>query len=91
MELIDIIREFITVQYKIPANVLLTDDLLNEIHQNNVISTQNEEVIKEVFLKGDLVKFAKSFPTQDDMLKDLEAIKAFVKRSLKDVELEKLR
>lgn len=91
VELIEISRQFITKQYKIPADVLLTDDLIELMRNNNTISQENEKVIEDVFFRGDLVKFAKTFPDNTTMEKDFTEIKDFVKRSSKDLEFENLR
>lgn len=89
--LIDITRTFITQQYHLPADVLLTDDLIEVMKKNNTISQQNEKVIEEVFLRGDLVKFAKTFPSKNTMETDFSQIRDFVKKSAKDIEFENLR
>ncbi len=91
VELLDISRTFITKQYKIPADVLLTDDLIDVIKLNNAISPENEKTIEDIFLRGDLVKFAKVFPDQEEMQGDFDHLKTFVKRSSKDLEDEQLR
>ncbi|KQT21629.1 hypothetical protein ASG22_15865 [Chryseobacterium sp. Leaf405] len=91
VELIDISRKFIAKQYRLPADVLLTDDLIDLMKKNNTISQENEKVVEDVFLRGDLVKFAKTFPDQQAMEKDLADIRDFVKRSSKDLEFENLR
>ncbi|WP_394331283.1 BatD family protein [Chryseobacterium hispalense] len=91
VELIDISRKFITRQYRLPADVLLTDDLIDLMKKNNTISQENERVVEDVFLRGDLVKFAKTFPDKETMEKDLASIRDFVKRSSKDLEFENLR
>lgn len=91
VELIDISRKFITRQYHLPADVLLTDDLIDAMKKNNTISQENEKIIEDVFLRGDLVKFAKTFPDQETMEKDFAGIRDFVKRSSKDLEFENLR
>ncbi|MBP2616478.1 BatD family protein [Chryseobacterium jejuense] len=91
VELIEISRNFITKQYHLPADVLLTDDLIDVMKKNNTISQDNEKIIEEVFLRGDLVKFAKTFPDQAVMEKDFAEIRDFVKRSSKDLEFENLR
>lgn len=91
VELIDISRKFIAKQYRLPADVLLTDDLIDLMKKNNTISQENEKVVEDVFLRGDLVKFAKTFPDQQTMEKDLADIRDFVKRSSKDLEFENLR
>ena len=91
VELIDISRAFIAKQYQIPADVLLTDDLIVYMKQNNAISQENEKVVEDIFLRGDLVKFAKTFPNKEIMTKDFAEIREFVKRSTKDIEAENLR
>ena len=91
IELIDISRNFITKQYQIPADVLLTDDLIDVMKLNNTISPQNETIVENIFLRGDLVKFAKTFPDQPMMEKDFEDIKSFVRSSSKDLEMDQLR
>lgn len=91
VELIDISREFLTRQYRVPANVLLTDDLIDVLKKHQLISIENEKVVEEVFQRGDMVKFAKTFPDQKTMEDDFTAVQNFVKRSIKDLELENLR
>ena len=91
VELIDISRKFIAKQYGLPADVLLTDDLIDLMKKNNTISQENEKVVEDVFMRGDLVKFAKTFPDNVTMEKDFADIKDFVKRSSKDIEFENLR
>ena len=91
IELIDISRNFISTQYKFPADVLLTDDLISFMKTNNTISKENEAIVEDVFLRGDLVKFAKTFPDKETMQNDFKGIQDFVKRSTKDIEFEKVR
>lgn len=91
VELIEISRTFITKQYQIPADVLLTDDLIIYMKSTNAISQENEKIVEDIFLRGDLVKFAKTIPNQEIMTKDFAEIREFVKRSTKDVEAENLR
>ena len=90
VELIEITRNFLSEQYHIPANVLLTDDLVDFLKLNNTISIENEKLVEDVFLRGDLVKFAKTIPSEKTMEQDFQNIREFVKRSTKDVELENL-
>lgn len=91
VELIEISRGFITKQYQIPADVLLTDDLVEYMKNTNSISQENEKIVENIFFRGDLVKFAKTIPTKEIMSKDLAEIRDFVKRSTRDVEAENLR
>ncbi len=91
VELIEITRGFMTRQYHIPADVLLTDDLIAYMKNTNAISQENEKTVEDIFLRGDLVKFAKTIPTKEIMSTDFTAIRDFVKRSTKDVEAEQLR
>jgi len=57
----------------------------------NAISQENEKIVEDIFLRGDLVKFAKTVPNQEIMSNDFNEIRNFVKRSTKDVEAENLR
>ena len=91
VELIDITRSFLTQQYHIPADVLLTDDLIDVMKQTNKISIENEKIVEEIFLRGDLVKFAKIFPNQQMINDDFQKIYDFVERSTADIEAEHLR
>lgn len=91
VELIDISRAFLSSQFKIPADVLLTEDLLDLIHLNQTVSSSSEAILKEVFTRGDLVKFAKIFPDKEAMTKDYDSIVHMVKESSKDLEFENLR
>lgn len=79
IELIDICRAFLMARYGIPANVLLTDDLIDYINQNQSISIENKKMIKDILLRGDLVKFAKTIPHQDLMKDDLMRVEAWIK------------
>ena len=91
VELLDISRNFITKQFKIPADVLLTDDLIDVMKSNNAISPANEKILEEIFSRGDLVKFAKIFPDETMMSTDFENLRNFVKTAYKEVEAENLR
>lgn len=91
VELIDITRAFLEAQYHIPAEVLLTDDLIALMKKDNKIAKENEQIVEAVFLRGDLVKFAKTIPDQDLMETDYQDIVDFVKRSYQDLEFENLR
>lgn len=91
VELIDIAREFLVNQYKIPADVLLTDDLVHFMKENNSISVENEAILKPMLLRGDQVKFAKIYPQASLMKEDFDNLKKLVKNSIKDIEFENLR
>lgn len=90
VELIEITRNFLTEQYHIPANVLLTDDLIDYLKNHNTISPENEKTLEDILQRSDLVKFAKTFPDEQIMRKDWQDVRDFVKRSVKDLELENL-
>ena len=91
VELIDITRAFLSKQYHLPADVLLTDDLIEMMKKTNKISIENEKIVEEIFLRGDLVKFAKVFPNHKMMNTDFQKIYEFVERSTADIESEHLR
>ena len=69
---------------------MLTDDLIELMKTSNTISQENEKKLEDIFQRGDLVKFAKTFPDQPTMEQDFQNIRNFVKHSSKDLEFEKL-
>ena len=91
VELIDLLRNFLSVQLKIPATVLLTDDLIEHLKKMNQIQPADEAALEELLIRGDLVKFAKTFPDREMMTKDYEVVYAFVQKLSKDINEEKLR
>ena len=91
VELIDLLRNFLSVQLKIPAKVLLTDDLIEHLKKMNQIQPADEAALEELLIRGDLVKFAKTFPDREMMTKDYEVVYAFVQKLSKDINEEKLR
>lgn len=91
VELLDITRGYLTRQYLLPADVLLTDDLIHLMRTENSIAPEYEQILEEVFMRGDLVKFAKTIPESSVMEKDFADIRNFVKNSAKEVEAEQLR
>ena len=56
-------------QYHIPADVLLTDDLI-DVMKIPKFRLRMKKIVEEVFLRGDLVKFAKILPNQELMERD---------------------
>ena len=91
VELLDILRDFLIRQYQIPADVLLTDDLIDFMKESSSISNENEVVISSIFQRGDRVKFAKIYPNSTTMQNDFDDTKRIVKNSVKDIEFENLR
>lgn len=91
VELLDIMRDFLVRQYHIPADVLLTDDLITYMKEHNTISTENESIIAPILQRGDQVKFAKIYPEPTAMKDDFENLKKIVKNSIKDIEFSNLR
>ncbi len=91
VDLIDITRDFLTRQYRIPANILLTDDLIFLMKKINSIPTETEQLLEQIFFRGDAAKFAKAYPEQEQMLIDLNDLTHIVKKSISDIEFENLR
>lgn len=91
VELIEITRDFLTKQYRIPANILLTDDSIFLMKKINSIPTETEQLLEQIFFRGDAAKFAKAYPEQEQMLIDLNDLTHIVKKSISDIEFENLR
>lgn len=81
IELMEITREFISHRYGIPAEVLLTEDLVDFIKNKSSISLENVTMIDTIFTRGDSVKFAKIIPENATMQQDFDQIKNWISLS----------
>ena len=81
--LIDIFREYLEFQVDIPAmestsqQLLLRINMLKDSHDFNFEKKQIDR-LEVLFTKSDLIKFAKSLPTKNDLNSDLTTIKDFI-------------
>lgn len=91
IDLIQILRSFLTEFYHIPANILLTDDLIEVIKKENSISPEKEKIIEEIFWRSDLVKFAKMISDEETMRMDFNHIREFIKQATRDMDFENYR
>lgn len=82
IKLLEIIRDFLQSKYQIPADILLTDDLIDFIKKSHILSKENTKILEELFIRGDLVKFAKSIPSSEMMQVDLENVENFIMKNL---------
>ena len=82
IKLLEIIRDFLQSKYQIPADILLTDDLIDFIKKSHILSKENTKILEELFIRGDLVKFAKSIPSSEMMQADLENVENFIMKNL---------
>lgn len=81
--LIDIFREYLESQVKIPAMESTSRELIIRINMlkdsDNYNFEKNQiDKLEELFTKSDLIKFAKSLPTKGDLNIDLVTIKDFI-------------
>lgn len=81
IDLLDIIRQFLTEKYQIPAEILLTDDLIDLIQKSTLIPNENKNILVETFTRGDLVKFAKTIPEKNIIENDFKQIKTLITNS----------
>lgn len=82
IKLLEIIRDFLQSKYQIPADILLTDDLIDFIKKSHILSKENTKILEELLTRGDLVKFAKSIPSSEMMQADLENVENFIIKNL---------
>ena len=78
VELIEICRGYLADNKHIPADILLTEDLIDLMKSKHYISDEEIEVFEKVLTRGDLVKFAKTIPEKNTMESDFDSIKNFV-------------
>lgn len=65
-ELTEIVRQFIEDRYKVPALERTSHEILNIFKQNKLLNQQSTDVLKQILLLADMVKFAKSVPLPDE-------------------------
>lgn len=78
VELIEICRGYLADNKQIPADILLTEDLIDLMKSKHYISDEEIEVFKKVLTRGDLVKFAKTIPEKNTMESDFDSIKNII-------------
>lgn len=81
--LIDIFREYLESQVKIPAMESTSRELIIRINilkdgGNYNFEKKQIDILEKLFTKSDLIKFAKSLPTKTDIKSDLSTIKDFI-------------
>ena len=78
VELIEICRGYLADNKHIPADILLTEDLIDLMKSKHYISDEEIEVFEKVLTRGDLVKFAKTIPEKNMMESDFDSIKNII-------------
>ena len=78
VELIEICRGYLADNKQIPADILLTEDLIDLMKSKHYISDEEIEVFEKVLTRGDLVKFAKTIPEKNTMESDFDSIKNII-------------
>jgi len=78
VELIGICRGYLADNKQIPADILLTEDLIDLMKNKHYISDEEIEVFEKVLTRGDLVKFAKTIPEKNTMESDFDSIKNII-------------
>ena len=65
IQLSEILRNYLTEKFNIPAKILLTNDLNEYLIREKIIESPQVEIIKNTLQTSDYVKFAKFIPTQE--------------------------
>ena len=82
VELIEICRGYLADNKHIPADILLTEDLIDLMKSKHYISDEEIEVFEKILTRGDLVKFAKTIPEKNTMESDFDSIKNIIYSTL---------
>jgi hypothetical protein len=95
--LVDSLREYLEFQFQIPALESTSSELLIRIkvftnNKKYEIANKNFKDIEKLFSKSDLIKFAKSLPSKNELSIDIETISSFIEKVndlyIKELELE---
>ena len=95
--LVDSLREYLEFQFQIPALESTSSELLIRIkvfsdNKKYKIENKNYKDLEKLFSKSDLIKFAKSLPSKNEVSTDISTISSFINTindfHVKEVELE---
>tara|TARA_Y100000590_G_scaffold463529_1_gene630515 strand:- start:597 stop:2180 length:1584 start_codon:yes stop_codon:yes gene_type:complete len=95
--LVDSLRQYLEFQFQIPAMESTSSQLLIRIkvfseNKNYKIENKSLKDLEKLFSKSDLIKFAKSLPSKNEVSNDIETISSFIKKVntfyIKDLESE---
>ena len=92
--LVDSLREYLEFQFQIPALESTSSELLIRIkvfsdNRKYKIEKKNFKDLEKLFSKSDLIKFAKSLPSKNEVSIDIETISSFIK-TVNDLYLKEL-
>lgn len=79
----DILRVYLEQRFQIDAIEQTSSEILITIQQNDLKSRMPFEALKNIFLRSDMVKFAKGQPSLDENLGSLDMAYDFVKQTIK--------
>lgn len=83
----NVLRRYIGRRFEIAAMETTSDEILKQF-RSSLITKQQKEDLKYVFLLSDLVKFAKEKPLAEENIKLIEKTEKFIKDTLLDEEEE---
>ena len=95
--LVDSLREYLEFQFQIPALESTSSELLIRIkvfsdNKKYKIENKNYKDLEKLFSKSDLIKFAKSLPSKNEVSSDISTISSFINTvndfHVKELELE---
>lgn len=78
IELLEITRHFLNGKYNIPAQILLTEDLIDFLAENTEIAPRWQTYLQDVFTRGDFAKFGKYNPPAKTMEQDFGKIRHMI-------------
>lgn len=81
VELIDLTRNYLTKRFSVPADVLLTDDLIVFLRNKQILTEETTAKLSAVLVRGDQVKFAKIYPNTETAEKDYQTVKTMLKET----------
>ncbi len=74
----DILRLYVAKSFNIPALDMTTGEILDQLNEQNMISNDAFQTLKEVLDEADLVKFAKFIPNESKCSLSIEKSKQFI-------------
>ena len=77
-EISEILRRYIQARFDFPAIDLTTEEILPRVEDDGIVKDTLKPLVREFLTRTDLVKFAKHWPTRDELDKIIEDTRTFI-------------
>lgn len=76
-----VVRQYLSTRFQLKATRQTTEEFLHELHGSDVLSSDQKDLLARFLSGADLVKFARSFPTEGETQAHLSAARQLVEQT----------